>query len=137
MPLPEASPLNIYLGSNALISLSTAYFYLTSPQPSIVKLGGKPSPTSTVLTQLLASGEALVSYLCLEGLFSDSSEMRAMVVRGVGIYTLIHMGTFWWGHKKHVENPKGAGTFISSLVVGAGVGVWWGLLRREGLPAYL
>ncbi|PWW73928.1 hypothetical protein C7212DRAFT_353544 [Tuber magnatum] len=136
MPLPATS-LNLYLGSNALISLSTAYFYLTSPTASIVKLGGRPSPTSTVLTQLLASGEALVSYLCLEGLFSSNNEMRAMVVRGVGIYTLIHMGTFWWGHKKHVKNPKGAGTFVGGLLLGAGVGAWWGILRREGLPAFV
>ncbi|RPA94143.1 hypothetical protein L873DRAFT_1474318 [Choiromyces venosus 120613-1] len=137
MPFPEASPLNIYLGTNALISLTTTYFYLTTPEPSIVKLGGKPSPTSIVLTQLLASGEALVSYMCLEGLFSSSSEARAMIVRGVGVYTLIHMSTFWWGHKKYVKHPKGAIPFICGLGMGAGVGVWWGVLRREGLPAFV
>lgn len=110
-----------------MISAASSYVYLTEPKKSLIKLGGQPSPSAVVLVQVIASGEALVSYLCLEGLLSQIPETRRMIVRAVGVYNLFHMGAFWWGHHKHVRNPKGTGMLIFGLLMGTMTSLWYGI----------
>lgn len=124
---PAFTPLNIYFGMTSLISAASSYAYLSSPQQSLVKLGGAPSPSALILVQVIASGEALVSYLCLEGLLSQTPESRRIIVRAVGVYNLFHMGAFWWGHHKHVRNPKGTGMLAFGLLAGTLTSLWYGI----------
>ncbi|RPB12495.1 hypothetical protein P167DRAFT_558793 [Morchella conica CCBAS932] len=121
------TPLNLYLGLTSLVSATSSLLYLTSPSASLAKLGGTPSPSALVLVQVVASGEALVSYLCLEGLFSQIPESRRLVVRAIGVYNLFHMGAFWWGHRRYVRNPKGAGMLAMGLAVGTVTSLWYGV----------
>lgn len=125
--IPALTPLNIYFGMTSLISAGSSYVYLTEPEKSLIKLGGRPSPSAVILVQVIASGEALVSYLCLEGLFSQIPESRRMIMRAVGVYNLFHMGAFWWGHHKHVRNPKGTGMLLFGLLVGTMTSLWYGI----------
>lgn len=124
---PALTPLNFFLGMTSLVSATSSFLYLTDPRKALVKLGGKPSPSALVLVQVVASGEALVSYLCLEGLFSQIPESRRMVVRAIGVYNLFHMGAFWWGHHKHVKNPKGTGVLLFGLIAGTASSIWYGI----------
>ena len=97
------------------------------PAHTIIYFGGIPTPSAELWVQALASGDAIVAYLCFAGLKAPAQQKK-LIIRANGVYTLVHMGAFLRGNYREAH-PNGIGFYVVSLIVGAITTAWWGFIR--------
>ena len=82
--------------------------------------------------QCVASGDLLVAYLCWVAFWRyKDTALRATVVRGIGLYTVVHVGAFARGA---VLAGKSLAPYIASIFVMAGALLAWGDLLPRRKP---
>ena len=128
--LVRERPLDAWLALGGVLAAASVPLYVFLPSGSIRNFGGTPSPTACMWVQTVAAGDALVAFLAWEALRSGSVETKRLAARAIGVYNLLHMGSFINGHLNHVPSPQGLGVPVASLILGSAASAYWGWLGK-------
>eukprot|EP01080_Neovahlkampfia_damariscottae_P004146 gene4146-7456_t len=117
--------LNLYLfvyGSGSFISV---FLYWFLAEGTIKFFSGDINPTSIFWVRTVASGDLLVSFICLKGLLGNS-EMKKLAVQSNFLYGLFHFGSFWYADKFIAPHkPFMSVQYLPSILFVAFALIWW------------
>ncbi|CUI14658.1 GPI-anchored surface protein, putative [Bodo saltans] len=88
----------VYFWTGAILPLVSSFGYLLAPSGTVQHFNGEVNNTSKFWCSVVASGDLVVSYLMLSGIFTKSTEVRQLVIRAYWLFSLFHFGAFWFWH---------------------------------------
>jgi len=69
-----------------------------------------------------------MTFVSTWGCFSNDSRVTTAAVRATALYTLFHVGGFWYWHSQGTEPHSGAGMYAASFVIAGAALAAWGKL---------
>jgi len=127
MRFPSLLDTFFLLGTTAGLS-SVLYYAL--PEGTAKFFGATEVSTVTKSwVRIVSAGDALYAYLYIVGLYSPAS-VKKMIVRGLGLFGILHFSAFYLAHRDGPPHPKGypEGYLMSCALAAAG-GLWFGFIR--------
>ena len=111
-----------YLWMGVITPIPSILMYVLMPGGTVKHFNGAVTNTSKFWCSVAASGDSVIAYLCAVALIKKSDEFDKIVVRGNFVYSIFHVGAFWYWHlhgEKHpsaVMYPLGLGVAVAALL---------------------
>jgi hypothetical protein len=128
MPAGYTGMQKAYLWMNFVLPLPSIVMYLFSPGGTVKHFGGEVTNSSKFWCSIAASGDAVIAYLMLMGILDKgrNKELFKLIVRSTTVYSLFHVGGFWYWHLYGDQHPQGSAMYPIGLAVAAAAFVAWG-----------
>mmetsp|Transcript_8882 Transcript_8882/g.20361 ORF Transcript_8882/g.20361 Transcript_8882/m.20361 type:complete len:135 (-) Transcript_8882:1807-2211(-) len=119
---------DFWLGATGILSGISVPLYLFVPHGTVKHFGGEVSGTAAMWCTTVAAGDALCSYLSYHGIRAKTTEAKRLCIRSVGIYALLHMGIFHYGHTVLDPQPN-KWQHIPAVAMSLAALCYWGIFR--------
>lgn len=126
--------LALYLSIGAVAPLPMVFLYVFFPRETVDYFNGQSSDGARFWCSVTAGGDAVLSFLCFKALLSKSKEVKILVVHAMAVFSIFHIGAFWYWSSHGVRHPEEiASGYPLAILVSLVAASWWGWLRP---PAY-
>ena len=115
---------NILLAGFASTSIFSTFLYLLLPGGTAEFFGDKNTEDVRHWVTIVAAGDVLLAYLCIEALRLKDKQIKALVFRAAAIYLTFHMGAFFCNYIN--RDPYGAPGYLICIIVAVTAAWKWG-----------
>jgi hypothetical protein len=111
-----------------IAAVPSVALYVLRPGASVAHFGGEVNDTSKFWCSVTASGDIYVSAMIVAVLMNfDDEKLKKIVLRANWLYSVLHVGAFWYWHRFGRPHPQGEAMYPIGLVMATAALVAWGL----------
>ena len=128
---PPSNLQRAFLAFGAVLAAPSIVMYALRPSGTVAHFGGTPSESADMWCSIQSSGDILMAFVGTWACFSHDTRVTVAAVRASALYTLFHVGGFWYWHSQGTEpHPSGAGVYAFSFALAGAALAAWGRIRK-------